>query len=118
MPCRNDWNEPNYSNALLEQERRRTEWLEAALCAVMNLREKTELDPDDVYVGIDYKEAGITRFELERWWADHKVKDAERRKREAAEEKKKAEQKAREQARKKLIASLTPEQRDLLGIKK
>lgn len=113
MPCRSDgWEtRPNFELAIAEE---RIEFLEAALCAVMTQR-ANDLggDPEDVYAGIDYNEAGITKKELKKWWEAHQAKDAERRARERQE---KLEKQRMARERKKLLAMLTPEQRKLLGV--
>lgn len=116
MPCRSDgWEtRPNFELAIAEE---RIEFLEAALCAVMTKR-ASDLggDPEDVYAGIDYNEAGITKKELKKWWEAHQAKDAERRAREERERQEKLEKQRKARERKKLLAMLTPEQRELLGV--
>lgn len=115
MPCRSDYETPNTYE--LDRARERIEFLEAALCAVMTQR-ASDLggDPEDVYAGIDYNEAGITKKELKKWWEAHQVKDAERRAREERDRQEKLEKQRLARERKKLLAMLTPEQRKLLGV--
>ena len=115
MPCRSDYEIPNSYE--LDRARERIEFLEAALCAVMTQR-ASDLggDPEDVYAGIDYNEAGITKKELKKWWEAHQAKDAERRAREERERQEKLEKQRLARERKKLLAMLTPEQRKLLGV--
>lgn len=116
MPCRSDWETPNTYE--LDRARERIEWLEAALCALMNKRaDDLGGDPEDVYAGIDYNEAGITKKELKKWWEEHQVKDAERRLREEQERQAKLEKQRLARERKKILAMLTPEQREILGVK-
>lgn len=79
------------------------------LCAVLST-----LDPGvlDACLGhVNWKEAGVTRAELEEWWALHRKRDAQRRKREKAE----ADQK---ELRGKALAKLTPAEAKALRLKK
>jgi hypothetical protein len=58
----------------------------------------------------DYKEGGITREQLFKWWAEHKEEDRQRR--EAARRARELQEK-----RKAALAKLTTEERKLLGVK-
>lgn len=111
MPCNSDYGYRSFSHyeTRYEEERERNEWLEAALCAAL-----TALNSN--YDALDYKEAGIKRADLIKWHDAHKIKDAERREREAEERKARAEKAAKAKARKALIAKMSPEERELLGV--
>ena len=63
--------------------------VEAMLCAVLNVLENEYHLPilKDVSDKIDYKEAGISKKELTRWYEDHKEQDRERRKRQVESQK-------------------------------
>lgn len=77
MPCRtDDWPTDNSASKELPL-------LRAALCAVLTKFEA--LYGPDVVSGLklNYEEAGFSRFELEKWWNDHKAADKQRRAREA-----------------------------------
>ena len=56
---------------------------------------------------VNWQEAGTTLHATEAWWEDHKERDAERRAQEAAE---------REAKRKAILARLSPEEREILGL--
>lgn len=79
MPCRDPFE---------EEDRRRNEnsFLTAALCATLTFLEDRFVNPFDY---LDYKEAGITRRQLEGWWTEHKRQDELRRKREKEERERK-----------------------------
>ena len=51
-----------------------------------------------------------------KWWEAHQAKDAERRAREERERQEKLEKQRLARERKKLLAMLTPERRELLGV--
>lgn len=111
MPCHSDYGYSSSSHyeRLYEEELKRNNWLEAALCASL-----TALNSN--YDALDYKEAGIKRADLIKWHDAHKIKDAERRAREAEERKARAEKAAKTKAKKALLAKLSPEERELLGV--
>jgi hypothetical protein len=55
--------------------------LSAALCGILSHLESNKLY-GKIIANLDYKEMGITREELQTWWAKHKREDKERRERE------------------------------------
>lgn len=59
---------------------------------------------------IDYKECGVVKSELSRWWKAHQRQDAERRAREN-------EERIVREKREKVLASLSAEERAALGFK-
>lgn len=86
---------------------------EAMLCGVFTLLENGFTSHGITFYlpavldRVNWQEAGTTRMWTEQWWEDHKERDAERR----AEE---ARQLARR--RQEILARLTPEEREILGI--
>lgn len=120
MPCNSDYGYSSSSHyeRLYQEELKHNNWLEAALCASLTalenlMKQNGCAHPYDV---IDYKEAGIKRVDLIKWHDAHKIKDAKRREREAEERKAKDEKAAKAKARKALIAKMSPEERELLGV--
>lgn len=114
MPC-TDGGVP-YEEDL--REARESLMTKAALCALLSLLESeisdpfTDLNPKlksplDL---INYKEAGIKRKDLEKWWTEHKAQDAARRSREALEQREELERQAAKR-------KLTKREKNLLGIK-
>ena len=86
MPCYDDRNSPNGGQIddLIEQRNRaqnQVRKLEAMLCSVIRAA------PAMIFDVIDYKEAGVTRKELEGWWNEHRRKDEERKAREIVRKK-------------------------------
>jgi len=90
------------------------------LCAVMTVFENGTGWPSDVsendvryydifnlYDRVNWKEAGITSRELDKWWAEHKERDNARKEREAVELMNK---------RNKALNKLTFDERILLGL--
>ncbi len=119
MPCRDYYDD--HPGAYYESEvrglQKQVSFAESALCQVLVALERAVLVGVDPLDMIDYKEAGITRAELEKWWINHKALDAKHRAEEAA--KKKAVVEKREKARKKkaILAKLTDEEKAILGVK-
>lgn len=113
MPCRDYYDEhpEEYYADTIAGLRKQVSFAESALCQTLVAFEKFVNDVQgivdiDTLGLIDYKEAGITRSQLEKWWADHKRKDADSRRNREVQEKRKA-----------ALAKLTDEERKLLGIK-
>jgi hypothetical protein len=89
----------------------------AMLCAIFSAASKIPGGVDGMLDQLDYKECGITRNYMCMWWNEHQEADRIRKERELAESVRRAEEKVRKEARKALVAQLTPEQRTLLGVK-
>lgn len=107
MPCRDDYPDPDPRELV-------NTMVNAALCAVLTQLEQQHSSNDQngleyVLNNINYKEAGIKRKDLERWWNEHKRQDQARREREAYEA---------EQQRLKTsgLSKLTTEERRALGL--
>jgi len=89
---------------------------EAALCGLFTAIEKwgNDTTPEGrlkmMLNKIDWKETGVKRKSVEKWWKEHKAEDAARHKREDAE-KRKAELKTS------ALSKLSPDEREALGIK-
>jgi hypothetical protein len=114
MPCRDpDYllpSEQEAINASRKKEEKKLAFLEAALCAALRGLECES--GDEMYLHIDFKEAGIEQKELMDWYKVHKKKDAERLKRE-----KEKEQRLKKSALEKVNKLLTSEERKILGLK-
>lgn len=104
MPCFDPGAEAEYVAA----RSREAQKVEAMLCALMALLEDNG-NLGSVLAIANWHEAGVTRKEAERWWADHKVQDAQRL---AAE----ADYSRLEQARKSALEKLTPAEKIALGL--
>lgn len=104
MPCR-DW-------ADIEAERRTESQekilLEASMCAILTVLERDH-DLQEILKSVDWNEAGVPRYRLEKWWDEHKAEDHRRKKAEA-------EKQERERLRTEALSKLTPEERSALGI--
>ncbi len=106
MPCYDGGpREPTISQERLDEFRR----IEAMLCAMFKTAEKLGWLPT-LMENIDWKAAGIKRYQMEEWWVYHKAADELRRQQEAEE----AERLRKIKSAK---SKLTNEERKLLGIK-
>jgi hypothetical protein len=107
MPCR-DLSE-NDDLRIEPAHFKELQMCKASLCAVLSQLE-CDANLPDFFKRIDWKEAGIKRTELEKWWREHKAADLERRGREA---------RAKEEKRQRAAAlrKLTFKERRLLNIK-
>ena len=79
MPCRDFYDEhPAHFNRACDEAAnvRKIAFAESALCQALEALSKVSEDPLSL---IDYREAGISKVELERWWRQHKIQDAARR---------------------------------------
>lgn len=113
MPCGDEWPEPNYEAQNLREQVR---FLEASLCSVLSVLEGKKglvRNTEELLSKVDYKEAGISRKELERWWAQHKEADRRRREREARQL---AEKQRVQGLRSAAMAKSTEEKRRALGL--
>ena len=125
MPCYSDYG-PSYNDNSFEMRQIRElrdtiDRRNAMMCAIFRAAEKYgSVDP--MLAALDYKECGLGRETFETWWTEHQEEDRVRRERieqeraaaQKAREAKIAE-KARKAKKKEFLASLTQEQRDLLG---
>jgi hypothetical protein len=100
MPCRTDEDQPPVNPVTLTG----VADLEAALCGVLTLTDSTG-QTNNLLGKVNWTEAGVTRAQVEKWWADHKAADQARLKREQDIKDRDA-----------LLASMTPEQRRLLKV--
>lgn len=112
MPCRDyyDDNPGAYYADTIDGLRKQVSFAESALCqtlvafnAYACLRQENALD------FIKYKDAGINRKQLEKWWAEHTRKDEESKHRAAVKEEK-------DRVRKQALAKLSPAERKILGV--
>lgn len=90
--------------------------LEAALCAVFSTIETVDfegLKVADVLNNADWKEAGVTRAAVAKWWKDHKAADKARRE---SEERKRAEADRQAMLKASALGKLTPAERAALGL--
>jgi hypothetical protein len=74
---------------------------EAALCGVLTVIENTN-QLDKLLGKIDWKEAGVSRAKVEKWWAAHTAADKKRRQKEALKTA--------------ALGKLTPAERKALGL--
>lgn len=108
MPCYDEWNPPLGSIKPIYQDNPR---MVAMLCAVLTCIEKGPVyNLEHLLKSIDWREAGITRKDIENWWMDHKRQDRRRRKMEQ-------ERVRKEIVRKTALQKLTAEEKKLLGLK-
>ena len=119
MPCRDYYDDhpqayyADTTRALQEQ----VSFAESALCQTLAALERAVLVGVDPLDMIDYKEAGITRAQLEKWWIKHKELDARHRAEETAKKKAAAEKKEKARKKKAILAKLTDEEKAILGVK-
>jgi hypothetical protein len=119
MPCfdgrDDDYTRISYTRSNeLQRKEEELKLVEAMLCAICSaLETKPELKGRDrlqpLLDQIDWAEAGVPRAEFMRWWTHHKIIDMKRRKREADKQRE-------NQARVRVLAKLTPEERKLLKL--
>lgn len=79
---------------------------DAMLCAVLTVIDRYG-DFDLIACNLDAREAGVSWNQISVWWQDHLERDAERRHQEALR---------REQRRREILARLTNEEREILGL--
>jgi hypothetical protein len=114
MPC-NDGSGANF--ALVEdlhRERNNRYRIEAMLCAALTFLESKK-QFDAFLKATDWKEAGISRKRLLRWWEEHQEQDRLRRIREAKERK---EQEKKDRLKLRAYEKLTPAEREALNLPK
>ena len=111
MPCRTDgWDEP-------VKPRKETRHgmdiadFEAVLCGILTAASEGILvgRVDGLMDVVDWKEAGVSRKTVEAWWKRHQKEDADRRAREAAEQRRTA-------LKQSALKKLTAEERAALGL--
>ena len=105
MPC-ND----NYGTYLEDQAQKELAVVGPALCAVLSkLFEEQDLLMEGFLNRINWKEAGVKKGTVLKWWAEHKKKDAARRQ---------LEETVRIEVAKKdaALAKLTKDDREALGL--
>lgn len=103
MPCSSNGEDAYY------RERANNEFAKASLCAVLtalSLRGRLNVVLED----IDWKEAGLSKDDLFRWWEAHQVADQQRRLREKSDAE-------RKQMQQEALAKLTDDERRILGLK-
>lgn len=81
--------------------------IRASWCAILTVLENSGM-LESVLTACDWKEAGVTKAEVLKWWAEHKEQDRKRRAWERADRKKR-------EVKKQALAKLTPEERKALG---
>lgn len=117
MPCRDyydDHPEAYFRNVTEPALKKQISFAESALCLTLNTMEqflkgiKNEFD-DEVATNpldiLEFKEAGITRKELEDWWTQHKALDVAHRETERLKK-----------VRSAALAKLSVEERKVLGV--
>jgi hypothetical protein len=58
--------------------------IEAVMCGLLTNMEANDIPTEEVFNELDWKEIGVDRWDVSRWWATHKAADAGRRAKEAA----------------------------------
>lgn len=104
MPCRDAVVEDEIRLRASEERR----LLEASMCAILTVLERDH-DLQEILKSVDWNEAGVPRYRLEKWWDEHKEEDRRRRKAEA-------EKRERERLREEALSKLTPAERSALGL--
>lgn len=120
MPCSDGGNQGrrDWERFEAEGQNKRIKFLDASLCAALTTLEN-DLHEYEHEVGVtifddfDFKESGITKKQLSRWWEEHKMLDCARKLEEGKAAFKKA---AKKIARKEALEKLTPEDIKALGI--
>lgn len=79
---------------------------DAMLCAVLTVVDRFG-NFDLIACNLDAGEAGVSWDQISAWWQDHLERDAARREKEALR---------REQRRREILARLTNEEREILGL--
>ena len=100
MPC----SDGGPTHEQLQKARREAEVAKAGLCMMLSIYGIPTISHADAY-----KESGISRVELMRWWGQHQKEDERRRKREA-------EQKKKRELQKLALNKLSPEEKKALGL--
>lgn len=109
MPCRDYYDDDpgvRYPTKLLDLMEQ-VAFAESALCQTLQAFIK-EVGADNALALIDYKEAGIRREDLEVWFNDHLIKDADAKARARDREEKAS-------LKKEALAKLTYAERQALG---
>jgi hypothetical protein len=116
MPCRDyydDHPEQYYRDVTQPALKRQIAFAESVLCQALtalehvdSLVETVSPKTGDFYDWINFKEAGVTKAQVVEWHKDHKILDAKHR-----------EEERLKQVREAALAKLTPEERQVLGIK-
>lgn len=104
MPCR-DWVVEDEERHRASNEKR---LLEASMCAILTVLERYH-DLQEILKSVNWDEAGVPRYRLEKWWDEHKAEDRRRKKAEA-------EKRERERLREEALSKLTPAERSVLGL--
>ena len=117
MPCRDyydDHPEQYYRDVTQPALKRQIAFAESVLCQALAtiehmdklIEELSQPKQSDFYDWINFKEAGVTKAQVVKWHKDHKFLDARHR-----------EEARLKQVREAALAKLTPEERQVLGIK-
>lgn len=123
MPCKSyydDYPQQYYKDTTEPGYQKQISFAESALCQTLAALEKTFEEGDmrgNFYDVIDYEAAGITRAELVDWHTKHKELDAKHRAEEAAAVAARKAKQAKAALKKAVLATLSAEQIDALGLK-
>jgi hypothetical protein len=105
MPC--EYYTPQEEAEIAHKSLRK---IQAMLCGICTSMEK-DGSMEVTLSLVDWKEAGVSRYEFEAWWSEHKDKDKARRLQEHHEKK-------RQKNIDKALRKLTPAERRILGLNK
>lgn len=116
MPCRDfydDHPEQYYRDITLPALKKQIAFAESVLCQALaaiehldSLVETVSPKTGDFYDWINFREAGVTKAQVTKWHQAHKLLDAKHR-----------EEARLKQVREAALAKLTPEERQVLGVK-
>lgn len=105
MPC-NDGYGPGHTVEYVEREHDGK--MAARLCAVLSVLEHNK-SLDHILNQVNWREAGVSKAGLERWWNDHKLMDQQRKARERNE-------RERQRTKEAALKKLSPAERKALGL--
>ena len=116
MPCSDggpSWEQVKAEERKVKEEFERKKNIEATLCGAFSLLSKLKLKGNFIDL-LDYKEMGVSKEWVSKWWKEHQEEDRQRIAREQAERKSREDRLRRQHEAEKLKNSLTPEQKRLL----
>lgn len=70
---------------LSDEEAKEIRMVAATLCGIAKVLEDQNF-LSKILTTVDWNDAGVSRADFEAWWAEHKIADSERKRRERAEQ--------------------------------
>ena len=127
MPCRDYYDDHPHEyygarektlEAEIRKLRKQIAFAESALCATLKAgHEFSETRGRNFYTYINFEDAGITSKELSEWERNHRALDEKHRAEAAAKAAKKAAAEEKKKLKEAVLAKLTPEEKEALGVK-